>query len=459
MSLPGHRDWTYVHRNGAIYDTLRLLDALESGKIPYKSGPVDPSAALGWTNLDHEYNWDLINESIDEFRSTGTITKWLAPIVLVECPGENPWVVLGHDHLQVARLLKAAGVGVHVIQRQNMRPYCVAMPSLSPKWLENLGPYLVASFDEIEKGLENPGYSEDTHKLGHAYVLQVLRLKQFFALNGEVDADSWARIEEFNQGSDKRYHVPLEWPLNTFDDKFKELRDITVDRLDLRKMKRALRSDFNIEQQMRLKYKKKYNKNSNDHSYIFLRGVYANARLLHAAYRQSLDMQRLSRFVGHRIQDDPVYDTQKDFIEQVALKPPAIDGEPISIHGLAQIAFLSRVNPATIWWSVRYKRHELELACLLGELSNDQRVLLTPLVAQAAADIWHRADAAADRQERDANDDAAVMLRDLLRELCDISDFEAAAKTVVETRQPTGLTAHKPEEVSGPCPTPLFDPA
>lgn len=456
MSLPRHRDWTYVHKGAAIYDTLRLLEDLEGGKIPRESGAVDPRQILGWTNLDHEYNWDVIKAVVNENLSTHSPTQRLSPIVLVECPGESPWVVLGHDHLQVARLTGVCGIDVHVIQHQSMSPYRVAMPALAPKEFENLGPYLVAHFDEVKNEFKHPDHSEDTHKLDHAYVLQILQLKQFFEVNGETDADAWTRIANFNRGPDNRYHVPLEWSFNTFDDKFKEIRSITVEHLDIRGIKKALRSEYKIPKQKRLKINKKYDKNSMDHSYIFLRGIYANARLLHAAYHQSLDMQRFSRFAGERIQADPVFKTQKDFIEKVALGRPTANDEPITIHGLAQIAFLSRVNPADIWWSVQYKRDELELACVLSQLSNDQGALLTPAIAQAAADIWHRAAAAEDRQERDADDDAAVMLRDLLCELCDISDFDAVAKKVVETRQPTFLKVAKTEDVSGVVPYPLF---
>lgn len=423
MSRDSSQDWTYVHKHSAIYNTLQLLIDLEAEKVSYQEEVVDPIHALSFCNLDHEYNQDVITTVVSNIRAGRPHGEWLAPVVIVVFPGDERRVVLGHEHLQVARLLGFSAIGVQVVENVDIEQYRINLPAIVPEHLADDPHCRVVSREIIDGDFEYSGYSDDTRKTTIAYTLQMLRLQQMYEASGFTIAQARAEIDKLD--------VPREFSWSTFDDKFEELASHVVDLKSVKAIKGAFHTDPHMDK------RKGYS------AWIKLLDQRCfDLRLLSAARGQAGEMQKHTRFTGARARSDKQYKSEKDLIDRLALRYPEENGQPISPLGLARIAVLSGVNPANMWLWIEHMRGELEFARVVGLLSNAQPAVMTPPVAQAAIENYERARDSFDRKDRDADDMTALMLIDLMARTCEIPEFMKASERVLKTREPAviGLT-------------------
>lgn len=432
MSRDSLQDWTYVHKHSAIYNTLQLLTDLEDDKVSYQEEVVDPIHALSFCNLDHEYNQEVISAVVSNIRAGHPHGEWLAPVVIVVFPGDERRVVLGHEYLQVARLRGASEIGVQIVQYADMERCQIDLPAIVPNHLAGDPHCRIVSREYIRRKLLHTGYSENKRKLDIAYTFQMLRLQMMYVASGYNIIQSHKKIELHNDKSNKeqydRISIPLDYEWPTFKDKFEALANRTIGGNSMIDIKKLLISDPNMDR------RKNYRAWENLRDQICF-----DIRLLSAALGQADDMESAPHFMGERVRPNGLYRSEKEFIEKVALRLPEENRRPITMVGLVRIGMLAQVNAADLWLSVDCVRDELDFACVLGRLSNDQPAVVTPSVAQAALNIIARANAASERKEQDAHDDAALMLMDFWHRSCDVSDFMMTAQSVLTTRQPRVL--------------------
>lgn len=415
--------WIYVRDRSAAYNVRHLLIDIGKDKIRHAMLVTSPSNAILHCDIEHEFNWRRINNVF--------LHVHLDPVVSIVFENDDHRIVLGHDRLQIARLMDASDVGIIAVRGADADRYRIDLPMVVPPHLAGSGDMRIVSRELLKRAAGNPGYGDDLGKLDRAYTFQMLRLTQLFRANGFNPQATEFQIDQM--GFSK--HLPggrkFEW--ETFEEKFKTLRGYIPGHRDLRSVRRTFRADPHMVRAA----------DPSAHEELKER-LCLDLRLLRAGYDQALEMRGVSRFTGKRVQSDPRIKTELDFLEQVALIAPMVigpdepHGRPINMVDLARIAMLSGANPANLWWSADYRRHELDFACFVGRLSNAQPAPMTPAIAQAAIGFYERAkNISLGGPEADAIDQTASMLFRILSDMCELSDLMETAEAVLNTRKPT----------------------
>lgn len=417
----------YVHLNRSLYDTKTIRADAENGCLNYSPCPHYPiMKALSSCNIDHEFNWDAILPIVEAARNAraacGANVKlvfpdWLTPPLVVVFPNNDWRVVSGQDRLQVMRLLGETAIDVNVIRDADMEGYRIPLPSVVQEDAEGMPEMRVVARLVQKKPLTNPGNSGDTDKLTTAYVMELLRLQVMFEASGYTIAQARTAISKFK--------IPLEFPWDYFDKLDDKLHQFALNASTLKGIKALLLSDPDMNRQKDHRAWKEKAKQ-----------ICMNLIWLSAARGQAQKMQKAPHFMGARLRrEGSQYRTREDYLIQVVLKRPAENGEEISLLGLTRIAMLSAVNPADLWPSWEFKRHELEFAAAVGCLSNLQPALLKPATAQAAGEIYRRARTAPSSSCTEEQL-VATMLVDRLEKTCVKQDFVDAARLAIRNREP-----------------------
>ncbi|MFC5422738.1 hypothetical protein ACFPOB_24560 [Bosea eneae] len=425
----GHQNFTYNYNNERLFDTRTLLEHLESEKLEVEQHTFQVSKILSICDLDHEFDWPTILQAVHQLhpqplaagRGTAVVAPiWLAPVVIVVFPNNDCRVVLGHDHVQVARLLGADSLGVNFVRNVNMEHYQIPLLPVVPEHLKS-DPRIQIVTRPVplqKRKLENPGNSDNTDRLTVAHAIQLLRAQLMFEESGYLIAQARAELE-------KRNLAPNSW--GSFDNLVKTLPPHVVGLNKPKKIKDAFRSDPDMDK--RKDPAAWANK---------LKWLQNDILWLAAAHRQSQLMQKAPHFMEEELEYGPEYKDREEFLTKAALKAAKKkDGEATYLLGLTRIAMLSAVNPADLWLSWKSKRHELEFAAAMGCLSNLQPALLKPAAAQAAIEIRERARTAPASCTEDQF--VAVMLIDRLEKTCRLDEFMAAAHLAMRNREPVRI--------------------
>lgn len=421
-----HND-VYVYNNRFLYDTRTIIADIENECLNYSPCSHYPvMEALSCCNIDHEFDWGailpIVEAARDERSARGANVQlvfpdWLAPPLIVVFPNDDWRVVSGQDRLQVMRLLEEAAIDVNVVRNVDMTPYNIPLPSVAQEHAEGVPDMRVLARPIQKRPRINLGNSSDTDKLTTAYVTELLRLQVMFEASGYTIAQARTAISKFK--------IPLEFPWDYFDKLDDKLHQFTLNASTLKGIKTLLLSDPDMNRQQDHRAWKKKAKQ-----------VCMNIIWLSAARGQAQEMQKAPHFMGERLRTDgSQHRTREDFLIRVPLKRPAENGEEISLLGLTRIAMLSAVNPADLWLSWEFKRHEFEFAAAVGCLSNLQPALLKPATAQAAGEIYRRA-RTAPASSCTEEQLVATMLVDRLEKTCVKQDFVDAARLAIRNREP-----------------------